>query len=182
MTWQVGPTVLTCHADWSLTWHANYTCCRHAYIMMTSPWACYCVCWRHNYVMLTSYIFGSATWVGSAHPGEEDSWGASARMANLPFGAWRRVWTFPTSEFDAVFTRGFVSSSSTQWYDQNIILTTFIFEQKSNTTLNQMIRYQLLGKSDRWCFDNCSKDGKHTDTIFYVVRQVAYIHGRCPFY
>jgi hypothetical protein len=41
---------------------------------------------------------------------------------------------FPTSDFDAVFTNGFVSSSSTQWYGQNTILTTFIFEQKSNTT------------------------------------------------
>jgi hypothetical protein len=41
--------------------------------------------------------------------------------------------------FDAVFTSGFISSSSTQWYGQNTILTTFIFEQKSNTTLNHML-------------------------------------------
>jgi hypothetical protein len=39
--------------------------------------------------MLTSLISGSAMWVGStgirvgsAHPGEEDAWGASARMAD----------------------------------------------------------------------------------------------------
>ena len=36
----------------------------------------------------------------------------------------------PTSNFDAVFTSGFVSSSSTQWYGQNTILTTFIFLAK----------------------------------------------------
>jgi hypothetical protein len=40
---------------------------------------------------------------------------------------------------DAVFTSGFISSSSTQWYGQNTILTTFIFEKKSNTTLNHML-------------------------------------------
>ena len=43
----------------------------------------------------------------------------------------------PTSDFDAVFSSGFVSSSSTRWDGQNTILTTFIFEQRSNTTLNQ---------------------------------------------
>jgi hypothetical protein len=34
--------------DWSLTWHANFAC------------------WRHNYVMLTSSLSGSVLWVGSA--------------------------------------------------------------------------------------------------------------------
>jgi hypothetical protein len=79
--------------------------------------------------MLTSSLSGSVTWVGSTgiwvgsnHPGEEDAWHA-----------------FPTSNFDAVFTSGFVSSSSTQWYGQNTILTTFIFEQKSNTTSNHKL-------------------------------------------
>jgi len=57
----------------------------------------------------------------------------------------RRVTAIMTSDFDIVFTSGFVSSSSTRWYGQNIILTTFIFEQKSNTTLNHVLRYQLLG-------------------------------------
>jgi hypothetical protein len=50
-----------------------------------------------------------------------------------------RVRMFQMFDFDAVLTNGFVSSSSTQWYDQNTILTTFIFEQKSNTTLNHML-------------------------------------------
>jgi len=47
------------------------------------------------------------------------------------------------SDFEAVFTSGFVSSSFTQWCGQNTILTTFIFEQKSNTTLNHQLWYQL---------------------------------------
>jgi len=51
----------------------------------------------------------------------------------------RRVRTCSTSDFDVVFTSGFVSSSSTQWYGQNTILTTFIFEQKSNTALNLVL-------------------------------------------
>ena len=105
--------------------------------------------------MLTPSLSGSGTWVrssgiraGSAYPGEEDAcdaWRASVRLASNLAGAWRRVRTLPTSDVDAVFTSGFVSSSSIQWYGQNIILTTFIFEQKSNTTLKYMLWYQLLG-------------------------------------
>ena len=30
--------------------------------------------------------------------------------------------------------------------------------------------------------DHCSKETKHTDTIFNVVRQIAYIHGRDQYY
>jgi hypothetical protein len=54
-------------ADWTLTWHAN--------------------------AMLTSSLSGSGTWVGSsgirvgsAHPGEEDAWRASVRVASHPAG------------------------------------------------------------------------------------------------
>jgi hypothetical protein len=96
-----------------------------------------CVYWRHDYVMLMSSLSGSAMWVGSsgirvgsAHPGEEDAcdaWRASVRMGSLLAGAWRRVLPFSTFDFDAVFNSGFVFSSSTQWYGQNTILTTFIF-------------------------------------------------------
>jgi hypothetical protein len=99
--------------------------------------------------MMTSSLSGSGAWVGSsgirvgsAHPGEEDAcdaWRASVRVASHLAGASRRVRTFSTSDFNAVFTNGFVSSSSTQWYGQNTVLTTFIFEQKSNTTLNHMV-------------------------------------------
>jgi hypothetical protein len=76
------------------------------------------------------------------HSGEEDAWlacGALVRMGNHLSGACWRVRACPTSEFYAVFTSGFVSSSSTQWCGQKIILTTFIFEKKSNTTLNHKL-------------------------------------------
>jgi len=96
------------------------------------------------YLILLGFS-GSAMWVGStgirvgsAHPGEEDAWHASARVGRRLAGEWWRVRPCPTSDFDAVFTSGFVSSSSTQWYSQNTILTTFIFEQKSNTPLNHV--------------------------------------------
>ena len=36
--------------------------------------------------------------------------------------------------------------------------------------------------ADRWCSDSCSLEAKHTDTIFNVVRQIAYIHRRGPYY
>jgi hypothetical protein len=44
--------------------------------------------------------------------------------------AWPATSPAREDDFDALFTSGFVSSTSTQWYGQNIILTTFIFEQK----------------------------------------------------
>jgi len=137
MTWHVGPTLLTCQLTGC--WHGMPT--MHADVMLTSgwrhPWHAYCAWWHHKYIMLTSSICGSVTWVGltgirvgSAHPGEEDAWGASARVDSHLVGACGRVRACPTSDFDVVFTSGFVSSSSTQWYGQNTILTTFIFEQK----------------------------------------------------
>jgi len=93
-------------------------------------------------------------------------------------GEWWRVRPCPTSDFDAVFTVGFVSSSSTQWYGQNTILTTFIFEQKSNTPLNHQLWYQLLGKFRPGMYWYLPIGGlKHTDTIFYVVRQIR-LHPR----
>jgi hypothetical protein len=56
--------------------------------------------------------------------------GTLVRVGSLLSGVCWRVRACPTSNFDAVFTSGFVSSSSTQWQGQNTILTTFIFEQK----------------------------------------------------
>jgi len=181
-----GPTVLTCQLTGC--WHGMPPV--HADITITSCWChlwhAYFACWHHNYVMLTSLISGSVSWVGStgirvgsAHPGEEDAWhawGASARVGRRPAGEWWRVRLCPTSEFDAVFTSGFVSASSTQWYGQNIILTTFIFEQKSNTPLNHQLWYQLLGNPAPHARTGgvlivAQRRVKHTDTIFYVVRQ-----------
>jgi hypothetical protein len=137
-------------ADWLLTWHTDCAWWCHTYIMLTSSWHAYCACWCHYCVRMTSSLSGSVTWVGStgirvgsAHPGEEDAWGASARVGRRLTGAWWRVRPCLMFDFDVVFTSGFVSSSSTQWYGQNIILTTFIFEQKSNTTLNHKLWYQL---------------------------------------
>jgi hypothetical protein len=36
----------------------------------------------------------------------------------------------------------------------------------------------VLGIPIWWCSDICSTKDKHTDTIFYVVQQTTYIHGR----
>jgi hypothetical protein len=142
-------------------------------------------CWCHNYVMLTSSLSGPVTWVGSfgirvgsAHQGEEDAWGASVRVGRRLTGAWWRVRPCPTSDFDTIFTSGFVSFSSTQWYGQNTILTTFIFEQKIKHHFKPSALIPIVGNSNRWCSDICPLEAKHTDTIFNMVRQTAYIHGR----
>ena len=98
------------------------------------------------------------------------SWGVLVRVGSLLSGACLRVRACRTSEFYVVFTSGFVSSSSTQWYGQNIILTTFIFEQKSNTTSNHKLWYQLLGillpLRNGGVHDHCSKEAKHTSTQY----------------
>jgi hypothetical protein len=125
------------------------------------------LCWRVSWLgtdmacqlcMLTSQLSGSVTWVGStgirvrsAYPGEEDEWGASGRVDSHLVSACRRVWPCSMSDFDVIFTSVLVFSSSTQWYGQNTILTIFISGQKSNTTLNHMLWYQL-----NWCFYFCS--------------------------
>jgi hypothetical protein len=195
MMWQVGPTVLTCllTGRWCGCWHGMPTV--HADITLTSgwchPWHAYCACWCHYYVMLTSSLSGSAMWVGStgirvgsAHPGEEDAWGASARVGRRLAGEWWRVRPCPTSDFDAVFTSGFVSASSTQWYGQNTILTTFIFEQKSNTLLNHVLWYQLLGNSGfpmrgPGVYWYLLIGGLSTLTQYFTwFGKTAYIHGR----
>jgi len=127
MTWQVGPTVLTCQ----LTWHATI----HTDVTIMS-------CWRHPY---PGQSCGSGHLVfGSGYPIRAKKM-HGARLDRHLVCACRRVRPCPTSDFNVVFTSGFVSSFSTQWYGQNTILTTFIFEQKSNTTLNHVLWYQLLG-------------------------------------
>jgi hypothetical protein len=83
---------------------------------------------------------------------------------------------FPTSDFDAVFNSGFVSSSSTQWYGQNTIWTTFILS-KIKHPFKPCALIPIVGE---FRHPHARTGGvlivahrrvKHTDTIFYVVRQ-----------
>jgi hypothetical protein len=159
--------------------------------------ACNCACWHHNYIMLTSSLACLLCMMTSqlchadiiiirvSHIGRVNWF--SGRVCTRGQSPRRRVRACTMFYFDAIFTSGFVSSSSTQWYGQNTILTTFIFEQKSNTTLNHMFWYQLLGIpaplcADWWCTDSCPLEAKHTNAIFNIVRQIAYIHGRSQYY
>jgi hypothetical protein len=175
-----------------MTWHANCACWRHSYIMMTSSWASL-LCMMTSQLCHPDIItirvrhMGRVVWylgrVGSAHPGEDDAWRASMHVANHPTGAWRRMRPFMTSDFIVVFTSGFVSSFSTQWYGQNTILTTFIFEQ-NQTPLKPYALIPIVGDSsspctDWWCSDSCSKEAKHTETQDLTwFGKTAYIHGR----
>jgi hypothetical protein len=163
MRLHVGPTVLTCQL--TRRWHNMPT--------------------LHADAMMTSSLSGSVIWagssdirVGSAHPAEEDAWGTSVRMDSHLVGACSHVWLLILTLFSPVCS----SLPPLRWYGQNIILTTLIFEQKSNTALNHMLWYQLLGIQDGWYTDNCPLEAKHTDTIFNVIRQIAYIHGRSQYY
>jgi hypothetical protein len=148
MTRRVGPTMLTCqmtgrwhgmsavHADVTITSGWRHPCHATVHVDATITWW-----WRHNYPGQShrsgQLVFGS----GRVSPSGQRR--RVARVGRRLTGAWWLVRPFSMSDFDAVFTSGFVSSSSTQWYGQNTILTTLIFEQKSNTTLNHMLWYQL---------------------------------------
>jgi len=75
MTWQVGPTVMTCQLTGR--WHGMPTV--HAGVMMTSPLS-----------ESGTWVGSSGIRVGSAHPGEEDAcdaWRASVRVGSLLSGA-----------------------------------------------------------------------------------------------
>jgi hypothetical protein len=85
------------------------------------------------------WVGSSGIRVRSVHPGEEEACGAFAPVDSHLIGARGHVRPCLMSDFDAVFTSVIISSSSTQCYGQNTIVKTFIFEQKSNTTLNQML-------------------------------------------
>ena len=164
MTWQVGPTMLTGQCMLMSSLHkVDVILCMLLFLCM---------------LLYSGRSTGIR--VGSTHPGEEDAWGASVRVGRRLAGEWWRVRPCPTSDFDAVFTSGFVSSSSTRWYGQNTILTTFIFEQKIKHHLNHQLWYQLLGGIRRpVMYWSLLIGGKaHWDTIFYVVRKITYIHGR----
>jgi len=122
-------------------WHGTPNV--HADAMITS-W------WHHHPSGSVMCVGSSGIRVGLGHRGKEDAWhawGAPTRVDRRLAGTCGSVQPCPTYNFDVVFTSVFVSSSSTQWYNQNTILTTFIFEQKSNTTLNCKLLYQLLGIS-----------------------------------
>jgi len=120
-----GPTMLTC----LMTWHADWTLTR----LLTGCWLCILASWlRHDDVILIQvwHVVRVVWYSGrvSSSGWRRRVWRVS-RVGNFLAGAWWCVRRFPTSDFDAVFNSGFVSSSSTQWYGQNTILTTFIFEQ-----------------------------------------------------
>jgi len=94
---------------------------------------------------------GRVIWylVGSAYPVEEDAWGAFARVDCHFVGELGCVQACSTSDFDAVFTSGFVFSSFTQWYGQNTFLTTFIFGQKIKYHFKPSALILIVGNSDR---------------------------------
>jgi hypothetical protein len=62
-------------------------------------------------------------------------------------GAWPASSPAREDDFDAGFNSGFVSSSSTQWYGQNTILTTFIFDQKIKHHFKPYALIPIVGDS-----------------------------------
>jgi len=137
--WWRGWWVLLC---WRVNWPVANMACQ---LCMLTSQLCHA-----DVILIRVSLVGWIIWYSGRvyHSGEEDAWpacGALVHMGNLLSSACWRMRACLALEFCTVFTSGFVSSSSTQWYGQNIILTTFIFEQKSNTTLNYKLWYQFVG-------------------------------------
>jgi len=103
-------------------------------------------CLRHdNVILIRVWHVGRAVWYsGRVSPSgrRRRVWRVASNLA----GTWRRVMTIPTSDFDVVFNSGLVSSSSTQLYGENTILTNFIFEQ------NQTPLYTMCSDTNCWGF------------------------------
>jgi hypothetical protein len=59
---------------------------------------------------------------------------------------------------------------------------TSISWRKSKNEMSLMLGIPAPYCVDQWCSDSCPLEAKHTDTIFNVVRQIAYIHGRSQYY
>jgi hypothetical protein len=172
--------------DWTLTWHADrtLTCLLTGYtgIRITS-------CWRHPYPGLARgsghLVFGSGQLIRVkktcvTRGARLCAWEVSSPVRDSACGGFQRP----------ISMRFSIVASSRPPLHSGMVKTQFwqfLFLSKINTPLNHVLWYQLLGIpsppcADRWCTDICSKEAKHTDTIFYVVRQIAYIHERGWFY
>jgi hypothetical protein len=142
--------------------------------------------WRHDYVILIRvWNVGRINW----YSGQVSPSGRRRRVARVCARGQSLCWcVMARAEVSGVqFRRGFQ-----QWLHLFLFYTVvwskhnfdnFHFWAKSNIPLNHVLWYQLLGNSstpcaDRGCTDSCLEKRKHTDTIVYVVRQIAYIHGR----
>jgi hypothetical protein len=125
-----------------MTWHVVPLCWRVNWL--GADMACHCTYWCHNYVMLMPSLSGSVTWVrstgirvGSAHPDQEDTWGASARMDYHLIGVCRHVRRPISMTFSPV-------ASSLPPLHSGIVKTQFwqlSFLSKNQTPLNQKLWY-----------------------------------------
>jgi len=162
MTWQVGPTVMTCQMTGR--WHGMPTV--HAGVMLAS-W------WHHHYP-------GLARGSGRLVFGACDAWRVSVRV------------TARAEVFDIRFRRGFQQwlhlflLYTMVWAKHNF--DNFYFWAKSNTPLNHRLWYQLLGNSGSpmrgpGVYWYLLIGGLSTLTQYFTwFGKTAYIHGRCLFY
>jgi len=58
----------------------------------------------------------------------------------------------------------------------NLVYVLYIY--LSTCIIIMKMKDKIVENSDRWCSDICPLEAKHTDTIFNVVWQTTYIHGR----
>jgi hypothetical protein len=178
MTWQVGPTLLTCQLTGR--WHVMPTV--HVDITLTSgwchPWHANCACWHHNYVMLTSSISELVAWVGSGQP---------IRVKKTR-GARLRAWANALPESDGecghvrrpILTSFSPVASSLPPLHSGMVKRQFwqlSFLSKIKHPFKPCALIPIVGDSGTpmrgpvmyWYL--LLRGLKHTETIFYVVRQ-----------
>jgi hypothetical protein len=150
-----------------LTWHAK--------LGMVTP------CWHHDDIILIRvWHVGRVVWYsGRVSPSE---WRRRVGRVGAREQTTHRSVMALTTMFDVRFWRRFH-----QWLRLFLLYTlvwlkhnfdNFHFWAKIKHHFKPSALIPIVGNSDRWCSDICLLEAKHTDTIFNVVRQTTYIHGR----
>jgi len=140
-----------------------------------------CVYWRHAYVMMTSSLSGSGMWVGSfgirvesAHPGEEDAcdaWRASVRVgSNGAWGHFRRPISTRFSTVASSLPPLHSGMVKTQFW-QLSFLSKIKHPFKPCALIPIVGEFRLPHARTGGVLILAQRRVKHTNTIFYVVRQ-----------
>jgi len=171
MTWQMGPTMLTCQLTGH--WHGMPTV--YADVILIRVWHVGQVVWYSGRVSPSGWRRRVWHVACVCELGQQPCRHVTARenVADVwcrhCFHQWLRLFLLYT----------------VVWSKHNFDNFYFWAKIKHNFKLYALI--PIVGDSgspcaDRWCTDSCPKKAKHTNTIFNVVRQIAYIHGKSQYY
>jgi hypothetical protein len=167
MTWQVGPTVLACQL--TRRWHGMPT--GHAYVILIQVWHMGRVNWYSGRVSPSGRRWLMWSVVRVCARGQPPRRSVMARAAVFDFWfccgfqQWLRFFLFYT----------------VVWSKHNFDNFYFWAKIKHHFKPNALI--PIVRNSDRWCYDICPFEVKHTETQYLMwFSKITYIHGRSQYY